>query len=146
MVIRQIAANDRDDFISMGREFYSSEAVLHDIDPSCHENAFDELMRSDVYLGCYFFEHDGKIAGYALLNKTFSREVGGMVVWVEELYLRPQYRCMGFGSKFFDWLEANIPAVRYRLEIEPDNARAQALYERRGYTTLAYKQMVRELK
>ena len=36
------------------------------------------------------------------------------------------------------------PAARYRLEIEPDNDRARALYERLGFEALPYCQMIRE--
>lgn len=146
MTIRRLTPADRAEFVSMGREFYTSGAVLHDIDPVYHERAFDELMRSDVYLDCVFFEEDGAVIGYALLNKSYSREVGGAVVWVEELYVRSEYRCKGVGNKFFDWLEENVPASRYRLEIEPDNERARKLYENRGYCALAYRQMVRDVE
>lgn len=142
--IRKIRKDDHDVFVEMGKEFYNSEAVLHNIDECCHEAAFEELMRSDVYLECYIFEVDSKIAGYALLDKMYSREVGGLVVWVEELYVRSDFRCHGIGNKFFDYLEKNVPASRYRLEIEPDNTRARALYERRGYKILAYSQMYKD--
>lgn len=142
--IRKIGKDDHDVFVEMGKEFYNSEAVLHNIDESCHEAAFKELMRSDVYLECYIFEVDSKIAGYSLLDKMYSREVGGLVVWVEELYVRSDFRCHGIGNKFFDYLEKNVPASRYRLEIEPDNTRARALYERRGYKTLGYSQMYKD--
>ena len=34
--------------------------------------------------------------------------------------------------------------TRFRLEVEPDNIRAAALYERMGYKYLGYRQMVKE--
>lgn len=146
IVIRKIKPQDKAEFMDMGKAFYSSEAVLHDINNTYHELAFDELMRTDTYLDCYFFEYENRIAGYALLNKTYSREAGGLVVWIEELYVKPQYQGNGFGETFFQWLEVNIPAARYRLEIEPENMRAAALYERKGYQHLPYVQMVRDMK
>jgi len=74
-------------------------------------------MRSDEYLECYIFEHGGAPAGYALLNKTFSQEAGGRVVWLEDLFVLPEYRSCGLGREFLDYLEKNVPAARYRLEI-----------------------------
>lgn len=140
--MRKIERTDRDVFIEMGKEFYASEAVLADIDVSYHEAAFDELMRSDEYLECYIFE-DGKTAcGYALLNKTYSREAGGRVIWIEELYVRREYRNKGIGSDFFEWLFENCPAARYRLETEPENVRACKLYSRLGFEPLPYIQWV----
>ncbi len=146
IVIRKISQKDKVEFLDMSKAFYSSEAVLHNINNSFHERAFDELMRSETYLNCYFIEIENSVVGYALLNKTYSREAGGLVVWVEELYIKPLYQGKGIGGSFFHWLEANVPARRYRLEIEPENHRAAALYKRKGYQPLPYVQMVRDIK
>lgn len=101
-------------------------------------------MRSDVYLmACLLFQGDTPV-GYGLLSRSFSPEAGGPVVWVEELYIRPQARGAGLGSAFFSWLEQTLPAARYRLEVEPDNLGAIRLYRRKGYAPLPYLQMVRD--
>ena len=142
--IQTLTAEDREEFLSLSRDFYRSDAVLHEIDESCHIHAFDEMMRSDEYLLGYLLKCDGKTAGYAVLNKMFMREVGGTVVWIEELYITPPFQGKGLGSAFFAWLEKNVPAVRYRLEAEPDNVRAMALYKRLGYEVLPYVQMIKD--
>ena len=67
-----------------------------------------------------------------------------MVIWVEELFMRSQYRGKGLGNEFFDFLYRERPAARYRLEIEPENVRAAALYERKGFCSLGYGQMVND--
>ena len=114
--IRKILPFDKDEFIKMSREFYSSDAVLYNIDDSFHFSTFDELMRSDVYLECYIFETDkGKIAGYALLDKMFSHEAAAE-------HIR-----------------------RIRLETEPENEGARALYKRKGFKNLEYLQMVKDV-
>ncbi len=141
-MFRKIKPEDREEFLRMGREFYDSAAVLNTIPERYHAQTFDELMRSDVYAECYIFEQNGCIAGYAMLNKTFNHEVGGTVVWLEELYVRPEFQGGGLGSAFLDWLPQNIPAARYRLETEPENERASALYTRKGYKPLGYCQMI----
>ena len=135
-------ACDKRAFLEMSREFYSSDAVLHAVDPSFHEKAFAELLRSGTYLTCFVFECGNRVAGYALLSKMFSREAGGMVVWIEEIYVRSAFRGRGVGGAFFAWLRANVPAIRYRLEVEPSNERAQSLYRRLGFSELPYVQMV----
>ncbi len=139
---RKADEGDREMFLEMSREFYSSGAVLHGIDPSFHERAFNELLRSGTYLACYVFESKDGTAGYALLSKMFSREFGGMVVWIEEIYVRSSFRGRGVGGAFFAWLRANVPAAKYRLEVEPSNVRAQSLYSRIGFSVLPYVQMV----
>lgn len=143
ITFRRLEARDRAEFLAMSEEFYTSDAVLHPVPAAYHERAFDELMRSDVYLECYLMESNGAAVGYALLVKAYSREAGGLNIWVDELYLRPAYRGLGAGTAFFSYLESSHPAARYRLEVEPDNERAQNLYRRMGYRPLPYLQMIK---
>ena len=147
-MIREIPRNDRDSFLRLSDEFYKSEAVLHDIPAAYHEAAFDELMRSKKYASAYMIEWEGEIVGYLLTAKTYSREAGGLVLWLGEMYMRPAYRSKGLGKEAFAFIEAlaareNIR--RLRLEVEEDNVRARSLYERLGYRPLEYGQMVKEL-
>lgn len=143
-MIRKLTPQDHVLFLDLCREFYHSSAVMHPIPESYYENTFQELMRSEVYTQCYILEYEGQPAGYALLSKSYSAEAGGMVVWIEELYLRPDFRSHGMGSEFFAFLEQEHPAARYRLEIEPDNERAAKLYRSRGYEVLPYVQMIKD--
>ena len=143
ITFRKINQTDRAEFLAMSREFYASDAVLHPVPEEYHARAFEELMKEDIYLECYIMEADGKTVGFALLTKTYSREAGGLNIWVDELYLRPEYRGLGAGSAFFAYLEQTHPAARYRLETEPENERAQKLYRRMGYRDLPYLQMIK---
>ena len=143
-MIRKITPADREIYIEMARAFYHSEAVLHPVPDAHYARAFDEMMRSEDYLLGLIFEQDAKPAGYALLCKTWSQEAGGSAVWIDEIYVLPEFQGRGLGRAFFAELEAIAPAARYRLEIEPDNTRAEALYRRMGFEVLPYRQMVRD--
>ncbi len=143
-MFRKLQMSDREVYLEMVGEFYHSDAVLHPVPVEYHINTFNEIMRSDEYLECYMLEDEGEAVGFALLSKSFSPEVGGPIVWVEEIYLREGHRGKGIGKAFFAYMHEHIPAARFRLEIEPDNKRAEALYSSMGYTELGYKQMVRD--
>lgn len=143
-MIRKITPADREVYLKMAWDFYHSEAVLHAVPDSHYTRAFDEMMRSEDYLLGLIFEHENKTAGYALLCKTWSQEAGGAVVWIDELYILPEFQCRGLGRAFFAELQKIAPAARYRLEIEPDNTRAERLYNAMGFETLGYKQLVKE--
>jgi ribosomal protein S18 acetylase RimI-like enzyme len=145
-MIRKLKKEERQLYFDLADEFYHSPAVLHPVPAENYKNTFDELMRSDVYAECFIIEYEGAAAGFGLISKTFSQESGGLVVWIEELYIRQQFRSKGLGREFFEFLEKNRPASRYRLEIEPDNVRARALYERLGFEQLDYMQMVKDFK
>ncbi len=144
-MIRPLSSDDRQIYIEMAREFYSTDAVWHSVPVANFEKTFDEMMRSDVYAEGFIFELHGTVAGYALLAKTFSQEAGGLVVWVEEIYVKPQFRGKGLGGEFFEFLEKERPAARYRLEIEPENERAVALYRKNGFEMMPYGQMCKEM-
>ena len=145
-MMRKICPGDRETYLRMAHDFYHSEAVLHPVPDKYLSRAFDEMMRSEDYLLGFFFEHGGRTAGYALLAKTYSQEAGGPAVWVEEIYLLPEFRNLGLGRAFFAELKRLAPAARYRLEIEPDNARAENLYRSVGFETLGYKQLVMDIE
>lgn len=145
-MIRKINENDRDAFMSMTEDFYNSDAVYYRIPKEYRERTFEELMRSDVYTEGFIFEKDGKTAGYALISKSFSQEAGGIVVWLEELMILPEYRSQGLSTAFFHYLEENIPAARYRLETEPENEGAVRLYKRMGYEFCPYTQWIKKGK
>ena len=145
-MIRKMTPNDRELYMSMTDKFYSSDAVLHKVPVSNIEATFDEMMRSENYVLGYILEYQGTPAGYAQLSRTFSQEVGGMVILVEELFVLPEYRSHGLGREFFKFLEAGPgrDARRLRLEVTRSNSRAESLYERLGFTRLDYIQMVKD--
>ncbi len=137
-MIRKIISDDETEYIKMAEDFYNSPAVLSPVPCSHFENTFEELMKSSVYAEAFIFEISSEIAGYGLIAKTYSQEAGGMVVWIEEIYVKEAYRNMGLGSEFIEYVKTNIPAKRYRLETEPENIKAQELYKRHSFEYLKY--------
>ena len=143
-MIRRVTERDEALFCTLSDEFYHSGGVLHPVPRENFRRAFAEMMRSEDYVLGFILECDGEPAGYGLLLKGYAQEPGGVVVWIDELYVRPEYQSRGLGSEFFNFVFENYPAARYRLEIEPENVRARALYEKLGFTELPYVQMIRE--
>ena len=142
--IRPVARGDRKIYLRMAKEFYATDAVLIHVGEENFSATFEELMRSDRYALCYIFELDGAVAGYSLLAKTFSQEAGGQVLWIEEIYVLPEYRGRGIGKAFFDFIIKNKPdkVKRIRLEVERENEGAVKLYKGFGFDFLGYDQMI----
>ena len=144
-MLRPILAQDKAAYLSMAHDFYHSDAVDHAVADSHLERTFDALMMGTPYASCRILEHNGEMAGYVLLAHTWSQEAGGETVWVEELYVLPQFRGNGLGKQTLAALEREYPKVsRFRLEVRPDNVRARQLYESLGYRDLDYLQMVQD--
>lgn len=146
-MIRKIEEEDKQDYLEMAKDFYASDAVDHNIPKKYIADTFDELMKSDRYTAGYIMEYENMTAGYALLAKTFSQETGGMVLWVDELYVKPEYRSSGLGHEFFSYMKNHLPdnVKRIRLEVEDSNKKAVSLYQRMGFETLPYSQMIIDL-
>lgn len=134
------------EFYNMCQQFFSSPAVCHEIDPKAMNTTFQTALSGSPYMrGLMLTEHE-QILGYLLLSFTYSNEVGGMVVWVEELFLKENYRGQGYGKQVFSWLKETYGknAKRFRLEVTSENECAKALYHKLGYRELPYEQMVLE--
>ena len=145
-MIREVTTAEREVFLQLLDEFYHSPAVLHPVPRTYFERTFQEVTSGSPYARAYLLECGGAPAGYAQLSFTYSTEAGGRVIWVEELYVRPQYQGRGLGGAFFRVLEETYAgqAARIRLEVEPDNDGARRLYGRVGFEELPYMQMCRD--
>ncbi len=145
-MIRPITKSDRNTYLIFAKAYFSSEAVNHTIPHSHFVKTFEQLMESDTYAQGYILESDGKPVGYALTAKTYSQEAGGMVIWIEELFVLPAFRGKGLGTEFLTYLKqhAEPNTARFRLEVTPENQSAIHFYERMGFRSLPYSQMIQE--
>ena len=140
-IIRLIEERDRGAVLDMMRVFYASPAV--------HTNGSEDIFAADVdacvgespFLEGYVFEQDEKILGYAMLAKSFSTEFGKPCIWIEDLYIKEEYRGQGIGTRFFDFIEGKYENVIFRLEVEEENERAVHVYKKCGYEVLPYMEM-----
>lgn len=154
MVIREMTSKDIDSVLDMMRIFYNSPAVLH--------KASDDILKKDIedcisdlpFIEGYIIEHNDEIAGYSMLAKSYSTEYAGICIWIEDLYIKPEYRSLGLGTQFFEFVNnkydssssaSSAAAVRFRLEVEPSNKQAIHIYKKCGYNELPYIEMTKEL-
>lgn len=147
ITIRTMESKDAGEVLAMMRVFYDSPAILH--------KASDEVLRRDIrdcvedvpFVEGFVFEEGEQLAGYSMIAKSYSTEFGGLCIWIEDLYIKPEYRGSGIGTQFFACLEELYQgkAVRLRLEVEQNNGRAIEVYKKCGYQELSYVQMTKEL-
>lgn len=140
---KKIDTQDKEIFRELWNEFYSSEGVLHPVDSSCFENTFSELLRYKDYFQGFLLMHEDRIAGYTLFAMTFSPEVGGKVLWIEDLYIKPAFQGKGIARNLLLEVkdEYQNKVKRIRLEAVHTNDRAIKLYEKVGYKKLDYLSM-----
>lgn len=140
-MIRNIQERDREQVLSMMRTFYASDAVW--------SNGSDEIFAADVdtclsgspYLEGYVFEGESGLQGYAMVAKSFSTEFGKPCMWLEDIYVAPEFRDRGIGSAFMSYIQEKYPDAIFRLEVEPENERAVHVYEKCGFSVIPYMEM-----
>lgn len=94
------------------------------------------MLAAPAHVEPLFVALDGEVVGYVILARFYSNEFGGLMLYVDELWLRPGRRGAGLG-------EATLLALverardqgyaRVALEVNTDNVRARRFYERLGF-------------
>lgn len=146
ITICQMEKEDADEVFRMMKVFYQSPALLHKASDTVLKRNIENCINQNCYVEGYVFKEQEKIAGYSMVAKSYSTEFGGECIWIEDLYMKPEYRGKGIGTKFFQYLEEvyKDKVVRFRLEVEKNNQSAIAAYKKNGYQELAYVQMTKE--
>ena len=140
-IIITMVEGDRDCIRDMMRRFYASPAVSTDGSEEIFNHDIENCVGESPYLEGYVFEENGILLGYGMVAKSFSTEFGRPCMWIEDIYLEPEYRGTGIGSKFFKYLEEKYPGVILRLEVDKDNTNALNFYKKCGYEQLPYLEM-----
>ena len=145
-MIREMTSADKEYYLKFTDDFHHSGAVLAPIDPSFYEGTFNNAVSGSPYVKGYIFEHEGKVIGHSIIAFSFSTEVGGECLWIEEIYVLPEHRGKGCGKEFFNFLfkEYKGRIKRFRLEVEEENEGAVRLYKSLGFRFLAYDQMIND--
>ncbi|HCK88166.1 MAG TPA: N-acetyltransferase [Erysipelotrichaceae bacterium] len=140
-MIRTIQETDRTAVTEIMRVFYASEAVLSSGSAEIFENDISECLKNGPYLKGYVFGEDGILQGYAMTAFTFNTEYGRRTVWIEDLYVKEEYRERGLGTAFLKMIREEYPDCLLRLEAEEENEGAMRLYRKQGFHRLPYVEM-----
>lgn len=120
--------------VELMQEFYAESNAP--FDPEQAAQAFSGLLREPSRGAVWILEHAGAAAGYAALCIGFSLEFGGLDAFVDDLFVRPDYRRRGLGRAALAILfeECGRRGVRVvHLEVGRDNEAAKDLYRRFGF-------------
>ncbi len=144
--LRFVTPEDRALLLKMMEDFFAGPGVLYTPSAESREKTFQRILDQDPYINAYLILFEKKVAGYCLLSHTYSNEVGGLTVWIEEVYIHPDFRGHHLADKALREILAiyQSKAARFRLEVTPDNQIAKRIYRRLGFSALDYQQMVKE--
>ena len=139
--IRPMTKDDKETVLEMMRVFYASPAIYTNGSEEIFLSDIDNCINDNPYIEGYVFEAENAIQGYAMVAKSFSTEFGVPCIWIEDLYIREEYRGLGIGYMFMKFISEKYTKCIFRLEVEEENERAVKLYKKSGFTFLPYLEM-----
>ncbi len=96
--VREATVDDVTLILSLIRELAEYERLSHEVvatEEALRESLFGERRYAEVLIA----EHDGVPAGFALFFHNFSTFLGKPGIYLEDLYVRPEFRGAGIGKK-----------------------------------------------
>ena len=96
--VREASEADVPLILSLIRELAEYEKLSHEVvatEEGLRENLFGGRRYAEVLIG----EHDGVPAGFALFFHNFSTFLGKPGIYLEDLYVRPEFRGAGIGKR-----------------------------------------------
>lgn len=75
------------------------------------------------------------IVGYAILINFWSNEMGGIILHVDELFIKKEYRSQSIGTQFIKHLikTKQKDYIAIQLEVFPSNMKALEFYSKNGF-------------
>ncbi len=133
--VRRAVSQDAPRLLVLIRDFHAEDRIRHD---SLRASKALEAILGDAGLGEVLVLHDAEDAffGYLVVSVCFSLKQGGRFALLDELYLVPAVRGLGWGGRLLTL--ANEAAQRcgverLRLEVHHHNPKAKAIYLAAGF-------------
>ena len=126
--------SDADALIGMMRGLYEHDRTP--FDEQAHRAALAQLLANDSYgLTCLLLS-GGEVAGYVVVTFGFSLEFCGRDAFIDELFVKDEFRGRGLGSAAIRFAEGVCRERGVRalhLEVDRGNTGAQSVYRRAGF-------------
>lgn len=133
-VFRSADDSDIEALLAMMREFYAHDGLR--FDEAAARRALQGVIHEPNLGRVFLILEEGEVAGYAVLTFGYSLEFHGRDAFVDEIYLRDEYRGKGIGKRALEFLStvcAESGARALHLEVERRNTNAQQVYHKFGF-------------
>ncbi len=125
---------DADLLLAMMREYYAYDG--HAYDQTRARVALLTFLCEPSFGRAWLICEQRTPVGYIVLTFGYSLEYLGRDAFIDEFYLRPSHRGLGWGRKTLEYVEDQARANEVRsihLEVVRQNSTAKEVYRRAGY-------------
>ena len=140
LIIRDLEKKDLKQFIELLKELAKYENMLDEF--YCNEDIIEESLLKDKLARALIFEFNNEISGYARYFFTFSSFWGKGGIYLEDIYIKENFRRKGFAKEVFKYLaklckDKNFKRLEWACLIE--NELGIKFYEKLNATNLSKK-------
>lgn len=126
---KQISQHDIPEVVAMMEDFYAIDN--YPINTAKSTSLMDEFVRDNSLGKGWRIIHNSHTAGYVIMTFVFSFEYGGRIAFLDELYIKPEFRKLGLAKAAVDFtiIDAKHSGLKLiYLEVEKHNEAARNLY------------------
>lgn len=127
--------SDTKRLLQLIREFYDESGDLV-FDNNLTPAALERLLLDNSLGYVWLIQHDNEAIGYLIVTLGYSLEYYGRDAFIDELYIRADYRGKGLGTRAIKLAEdfcRTIGIKALHLEVDRVNTGAQAFYRKLGF-------------
>ena len=133
IAVRPATVADVPVLIELMAEFYGESSFP--FDRAWAAQSFSDLLNDPSRGAVWLLEVDGALAGHVVLSVRFAMEFGGLLAYIDDLFVKQGHRRQGVARAGLEVLLEDCRRRECRavhVEVAPDNAAANALYRRFG--------------
>jgi diamine N-acetyltransferase len=134
-IFKPATSDDVETLIVMMRDLYAHDG-LGPLDEAAARRALSGVIGDDTLGRVFLILLANEAVGYAVLTFGYSLEFHGRDAFVDEIYLRAEYRGLGIGKRALRFLSEVCVAEgvnALHLEVERENTSAQTVYRKFGF-------------
>lgn len=132
---RRFSTEDKEEVLDMMEAFYRIDTYLF-VRITSEKNLL-EFIATDTLGRLYVIVYQQNIVGYIVMSFSFSFEFKGRNAFIDELYIKDDYRNQGIGKKALIFIEEEAKVLKVNalhMEVERHNTNAHNLYLKAGFT------------
>ena len=142
MIIREAKKEDAHAIIDFQLAM-AKETEEMELDPDILNKGIESLFNDTTKGQYYVLENNDKIVGSVLTTYEWSDWRNGTIIWLQSVYILPEFRGKKLFSKMYDHLKQkvlnNSNLIGLRLYVDNRNLKAQKAYEKVGMNGDHYK-------
>jgi ribosomal protein S18 acetylase RimI-like enzyme len=133
VTVRLATVADIDVLVDLMRDFYGESNFP--LDAAWASQSFADLLAEPAAGAIWLIDVDGRPVGHVVLSIRYAMEYGGLIGYIDDLYVRPAHRRRGAASAGVAVLVAECQkrgCKSLHVEVDPNNAPAIGVYRRFG--------------